>query len=85
MVRVCHNLCYKQKVEFIRRPIYLYNRRCSVCDVYYSKEIMICGCCKCKTRGRPHNSKNKQKYINNETPITSCEKIYKHFTPLPEQ
>ena len=82
MVRICHNICDREKITKISRPIYLYNRRCSICDCYYPKSVMICNCCKCKTRGRPHNSKNKQKYINNDHTITKHEEIYKCITPV---
>ena len=63
MVRVCHGICERLKKTDIKRPIYLYQRRCSKCEVFYDEDVFICPCCKCQTKGRPYSSKNNEKYV----------------------
>ena len=63
MVKVCHNLCERFKKEKIQRPMYEFQRRCTVCEVVLDIEKVICPCCSAITRGRPH----KKQKINKET------------------
>ena len=68
MVLVCHGLCDNLKCEKTIRPIYDNHRRCTLCSVYYEKDVMRCGCCGNFTRSKPQNSKNREKY-NSKTVI----------------
>ena len=63
MVKVCHGICDKFRLQKIKKPMYDHQRRCTICEVVFDINTIVCPCCSAITRGRPH----KKQKINKET------------------
>ena len=61
-MHVCRGFCDKIKVVHIRQPYYKYQRRCSLCEIWYTRDILVCPCCKVQTRGKPVKKYNRLRY-----------------------
>ena len=81
-VKACHGICYRLKCLKTTRPIYDNHRRCTKCEVYYTKDITICPCCKIVTRSKPANSVNREKYNNRTIRMDNHETRYIHSAML---
>ncbi len=69
-MKVCHGKCEQLKVKRVSRRTYDFNRRCSICEVYYDRSVIICPCCTAITRGK----RRWKKRINTEKKVnTMCE------------
>ena len=73
MVKVCHDRCNILKCKKTTSPIYDNHRRCTLCSVYYKKDVMRCTCCGNLTRSKPHNSINREKYNSKTIRISDVE------------
>jgi hypothetical protein len=63
VVKVCHGICDKFRLQKIKKPMYDHQRRCTICEVVFDINTIVCPCCSAITRGRPH----KKKKVNIET------------------
>jgi len=64
VVKTCKGLCDRFKLDHPVKPVYLFQRRCTKCECWVDRDMIICECCKIVTRSKPHNSKNRERYIN---------------------
>jgi len=79
---ICHGLCIQLKCKKTTRPIYDNHRRCTKCEVYFTKDIKICPCCKIITRSKPHSSVNRERYNNKTIRIDNHETRHLHSSML---
>ena len=71
MVKVCHGICDKFRLQKIKKPMYDHQRRCTICEVVFDINTIVCPCCSAITRSRPHKKKkiNIQELANTDDAI----------------